>query len=349
MQCLCGEKEEGVEAEVGGRWIWTKDKTQPSRMVFFSPNPLSSGVRNTLQPPSLLGVSFKRRWKELEKTTHYSFLPPGYQCSLQPSSSGLSTASVPPELYSCFLEATAGSSLNQFDASSYSSSTGSSGIGSLHDVSRVRSRSPSSSRASRALSTRRRRSKQNSLSTRRKSPGTPIPGRRRSPSAHRKVLHSEVSSRGRSADPNIMGSSSHYLLSASPHSSSLQASTVSPSQRISRRKKKSRQFLNEEGRRARSLPTAAMDESSGELSSGNSSRRSRSSTRRTTASVTHFEGSIARAKSLGRLTMSSSEGMPCPPARRRRLSQHSMLSRVRNEGGAKGRPMILSQYLSQSN
>ena len=100
-------------------------------LVFWSPN-----IRSFFPT----GFSFKRRWRELDNP--YADHNQG-------------TQKIPPELFSCYLEARAGHGA-QFDASSYSSGTLSSGVSSWRDgpyrsfssdSSRSRNRSSSNSRS----------------------------------------------------------------------------------------------------------------------------------------------------------------------------------------------------------
>ncbi|KAF2352831.1 Myosin head motor domain [Trinorchestia longiramus] len=260
MQCLCGDQDDAQDGEEG--WVWTRETLRP-RTTYWSPN-TATNLHRTLQPSSFFNTSFKTRWKELE-VGQRSSVPSSllvnnsslsHSSACEPSSS-LAFSSVPPELYSCFLEATAASSLNQFDASSYSSSTASSGVGSWQET-LFRSRSSSSSRGSRSNSVPGRKIplEENNSSKRRRSPGTPIlrrrspssskrrgsPGTpiltRRSPSLSKRLLHS-VHPRGKSADP-MLG------LQTTSFPSTKECSNFSPdgepsffnTQRPSRRKKK---------------------------------------------------------------------------------------------------------------
>lgn len=356
MQCFCGDDEEAVaDGEAG--WIWSRDAGRPSRASYWSPNLASNGINGTPQPQSFFGLSFKKRWKELEgpnASMSMSSLDAGNSVcpgSYQPSSMPLPSTSVPPELYSCFLEATAASSLNQFDASSYSSGTVSSGISSWHET-LARSRSSSSSRGSRPTSApRRERSPgQRSRVPRRKSPGTPIPSRRvRSPSLHRRFFHS---ARGKSVDQsllftslNINGtsnqSSNQQPLSLNSHQS------AGPSKRLSRRKRKIRQrdLRSDESQdelhniRSATKTTVLSDrkttrplESTDDGSSPSTSRRSRSSIRKVKQSKDNkqsFEAAVARAKSLGRLSNTRHDIRPLPPSRRRQQQHRPPLLPVR--------------------
>lgn len=120
MSCLCGEG----GGDSGDDWRRRGSVTT----YYWSPNIAAS----TLTTRSF-GVSFRRGWQELEGRVG------------EPRVLGLSPP-VPPGLYSCYLEATAGRAAHH-DGASYSSGTMSSGVSSWPDAAQ-RSRSPSSSRGS---------------------------------------------------------------------------------------------------------------------------------------------------------------------------------------------------------
>ena len=135
MACLCGGEDTG-----DGDGGWDLSTEHPSHRhhvhpIFWSPNALANSQRLPF------GLTFRRRWRELERQLGILGDP-----ALSSLHTPGSPPAVPPELYSCYLEATAGRTA-QFDAASYSTGTMSSGISSWHEAS-WRSRSSSSSRGS---------------------------------------------------------------------------------------------------------------------------------------------------------------------------------------------------------
>ena len=132
MACLCGG-EDVTDADIG--WDYPRGRTNFRRPIhhpmFWSPNTVPASQRVSF------GLSFRRRWRELER--ELGILGDEFD-------GPRSNPPVPPELYSCYLEATAGRTA-QFDAASYSTGTMSSGISSWHEAT-WRSRSSSSSRGS---------------------------------------------------------------------------------------------------------------------------------------------------------------------------------------------------------
>lgn len=132
MSCLCAKSDgDGDWAKaLAGLPIATLRRASTAT-YYWSPNTTASPSSVTARS---FGLSFRRRWRELEGQAEPTMVAVGQG------------SPVPPELFSCYLEATAGRAA-QFDAASYSSGTLSSGISSWKGATN-RSRSSSSSRGS---------------------------------------------------------------------------------------------------------------------------------------------------------------------------------------------------------
>lgn len=182
MSCLCGDEGEG--GGDSGDWRHGSVTT-----YYWSPNIAAA----TLTTRSF-GVSFRRGWQELEGGVG------------EPRVVGLSPP-VPPGLYSCYLEATAGRAPHH-DLASCSSGTVSSGISSWPDAAQ-RSRSPSSSRGTPP------RCRSPSQPRRRTSSAAPNKPPRRS--RHRSLEPTAASRRG-GTDPSPQSSSGCETLGRSSRS-----------------------------------------------------------------------------------------------------------------------------------
>ena len=242
-------------------------------MMYWSPN--ISYQRGTLQPSSMMRASFRKRWKDLEDIKRRR----------SPGKSHFSP--VRTEDYSSFLESPAASILNQFDASCYSSGTISSGVSSMNETGTDRSRSRSRSDRDRSRSKRLSR--------------TEVASRNRSPSVE--MIRKAVYNRGKSVDNSLLATSKLTLVT--------EKSTVSPSKRILRKKKKLRQIKSYETQidLSKLLPqeresgessdkSEAFDRSESPAKDGEFVRSTRMS--RKDLFVKGFDSAVARAKSLGR-------------------------------------------------
>lgn len=183
MSCLCGKGDgDGDWAKTLAELPIATLRRASTATYYWSPNTTASPSNVTARS---FGLSFRRRWRDLEG-------------QVEPTMIAVSQGSpVPPELFSCYLEATAGRAA-QFDAASYSSGTMSSGISSWKGATN-RSRSSSSSRGS----LRRARSPSiegasRSASSRRRSPSTggSIPSKPPRRARHRSVDASALVPRG---------------------------------------------------------------------------------------------------------------------------------------------------------